>query len=538
MWKSKIPTLAALLLLLLGLGLRLFDLTDQPIDFHPTRQLRGAIVARGMYYQMLPHADIATRQRAINFWQSTGDYEPPILERVVAITYLLVGGEYPWIARIYNSLFWILGGALLFALAKRASGPVSALVALAYYLVLPFSVQASRSFQPDPGMVVWMVLFAFAIYRWSEEWRSGHLQFSASSWKWAILAGLFAGLSVLTKAIAAYTIAVAAVIVVLYTAIYEGHQASTAAARGASILRIPLNIIRSPQIWAMALLMVVPSGLIYLTQGARASQYFSSWTLALSHLLLDPTLYLHWLYLVQSLMGWLPLLLAVLGIFLARPRLRALLAGLWGGYFVYGLFLPYQMYTHSYYHLQVIPFVALSLAPVAQFVWETLLRLASRHTTSATAESAKILSWSTWVLICLACLSVLTYFSWAALVPLRSRDYRDEPAQWQIIASNLPTDGKIIALTQDYGYRLMYYGWRKVILWPNRGEIKLSGMRGSEKVFETYFAKQTQNINYFLITSFRQFNDQPDLKAYLEDHYPILAQGTGYLIYDLTSPKN
>jgi hypothetical protein len=57
-------------------------------------------------------------------------------------------------------------------------------------------------------------------------------------------------------------------------------------------------------------------------------------------------------------------------------------------------------------------------------------------------------------------------------------------------------------------------------------------------VFETYFAKQTQNINYFLITSFRQFNDQPDLKAYLEDHYPILAQGTGYLIYDLTSPKN
>ncbi|MGB2911129.1 MAG: hypothetical protein WBB55_11150, partial [Anaerolineales bacterium] len=27
----------------LGLALRLYDLTDQPVDFHPTRQLRGAI---------------------------------------------------------------------------------------------------------------------------------------------------------------------------------------------------------------------------------------------------------------------------------------------------------------------------------------------------------------------------------------------------------------------------------------------------------------------------------------------------------------
>src|SRR5512137_2768642 len=93
---------------LLGLGLRLYDLTDQPIDFHPTRQLRGAIVARGMYYEMSPNADPQTRQLAQAFSESTGQYEPPILERVVAITYLLIGQEHFWIARIYNSLFWII----------------------------------------------------------------------------------------------------------------------------------------------------------------------------------------------------------------------------------------------------------------------------------------------------------------------------------------------------------------------------------------------------------------------------------------------
>ena len=76
-------------LLLLGLGLRLFDLSDQPIDFHPTRQLRGMIIARGMYYEMLPNADENTRQQALAFWASTGQYEPSILERIVAISYLI-----------------------------------------------------------------------------------------------------------------------------------------------------------------------------------------------------------------------------------------------------------------------------------------------------------------------------------------------------------------------------------------------------------------------------------------------------------------
>ncbi len=73
-----------------GFALRLYDLTDQPIDFHPTRQLRGAIIARGMYYEMLPNVDESLRQKAVAFWRSTGQYEPSILERLVAISYLLV----------------------------------------------------------------------------------------------------------------------------------------------------------------------------------------------------------------------------------------------------------------------------------------------------------------------------------------------------------------------------------------------------------------------------------------------------------------
>jgi hypothetical protein len=82
----------------------------------------------------------------------------------------------------------------------------------------------------------------------------------------------------------------------------------------------------------------------------------------------------------------------------------------------------------------------------------------------------------------------------------------------------------------------MYYGWRKVTLWPNRGERSLASLRGKGKEFEDYFANKIEGKSYFLITAFNQFNDQPDLQAYLAEHFPIAAEGQGYLIYDLLHP--
>ena len=470
---------------------------------------------------------------------------------------MLVGKEYNWISRIYTTLFWVIAGAALFGLARRAladpsggSGEQSsqllplagALAALAYYLALPFSVQASRSFQPDPGMVACLVLYAAWIYRWSETVQTGGLPITGrSSWKWAILAGAAGGLAVFTKVIAAYTVGATAIAIVLYTFSQGASSKEGTSQRptlGSPTIRsflrnffsTLLKILVSPQVWAMALLMIAPTAIYYLGWGDRSSEYFSSWTLALSYLLLDPLLYVRWLNLAQNLVGWLPLVVGLAGVLLAAPRLRTLLVGLWLGYVFYGLFLPYQMYTHSYYHLQLIPIVALSLAPAVQAGLKLVNTALSR------TGAARLATQATFSIFGVFFILGLVYYYWAALVPLRSRDYRTEPANWQQIASFLPADGKIIGLTQDYGYRLMYYGWRKVILWPNRGEKKLSQLRGSEKEFETYFVKQTADKRYFLITSFRQFDDQPDLKEYLNAHYPILAQGTGYLIFDLASP--
>lgn len=515
-----------LLIFCLGIGLRLYDITDEPIDFHPTRQLRGAIIARGMYYQDLPDVDPETRALAISHWNSTGQYEPSILEFLASRVYLLIGSEQIWVARAINTFFWTIGGIALFDLGRRLSAGVqvtqgsqsnyiaawvTALIALGYYMVNPFGVQASRSFQPDPGMVMWIILTIYSLYRWS----------TSKSWVWAVLAGLFGGIAILTKAVSAYIIAGGAIGLVLYT-MAQGTPQTRDASLGKRILQTVKRIVFNPQVWVMIALMIVPMIIYYSSRSGRASQYFSSWTVSLSHLLLDPATYVRWLRLVESLMGLVVLLIALVGVLIARPRDRALLLGLWIGYVVYGLFLPYQMYTHNYYHIQLIPIIALSLVPV----------------TSLVVSAVKQQSWIWQVLAVAITSAILLYTSWLAVYPLHSEDYRHERAYWQEIGSFLPTDGKIIGLTQDYGYRLMYYGWQKVTLWPPRGEIQLAKLRGSEKEFEEYFAKRIDGKNYFLITAFNQFEDQPVLRETLYARFPVFAEGPGYLIFDLTRPNS
>jgi hypothetical protein len=278
---------------------------------------------------------------------------------------------------------------------------------------------------------------------------------------------------------------------------------------------------RSPQVWSMAILMLTPSAIYYLGRGGRASEYFSGWTLSLSHLLLEPSFYARWLNLVQDLMGLAFLLLALVGVAISKTRNRYFLLGLWVGYGLYGLFLPYQMYTHSYYHIQLVPIIALSLAPVGQLILERV------------GKQPKI--WQAFA-AAIALLGVL-FLAGISITTMNQKDYRGEPAHWQEIAALLPTDGKIIGLTQDYGYPLAYYGWRKVQLWPIRGERKLSVLRGISKEFTNFFAKLTEGKSYFLITAFSQLDEQPDLKQYLEEVYPRAAQGDGYIIYDLLHPR-
>ena len=191
--KQKLIYVFVILSLIAGLSLRLVDLTDLPLDFHPTRQLHSALIARGMYYQFAVNVPDWQRQMALRQWQEEDVLEPQLFETVVAGTYLIFG-EHLWIARLYSALFWIIAGLTLFALARRMTSLDGALLALLYFLFLEFGVLASRSFQPDPLMVALMAGSLWSFHHWKHQ----------GIWKWAIATGVLTGLSIYVKPMAVF----------------------------------------------------------------------------------------------------------------------------------------------------------------------------------------------------------------------------------------------------------------------------------------------------------------------------------------------
>jgi hypothetical protein len=139
----------------------------------------------------------------------------------------------------------------------------------------------------------------------------------------------------------------------------------------------------------------------------------------------------------------------------------------------------------------------------------------------------------------LVLLTSLFFTAWISRSDMLGVSYRDEPVFWQRVGAAVPTDGETIGLVQSYGNMLTYYGWRRVELWPITGELYLAGLRGNQPSdFEAFFLDRTAGMDYFLITSFNQLDQQPMLAGYLERHYPIFSQGDGYLIYDMRAQSS
>jgi 4-amino-4-deoxy-L-arabinose transferase-like glycosyltransferase len=484
---GKLPRWLPLLILLLAIGaaLRLVNLNAPPLDFHSTRQLRNSLVARAIYYELQPHPDPQKLALAESFQRAVGRYEPPISESLVAFSFLVTGGESFAMPRVFGTIFWLLAGVALFDFARRITSPAAALISLAYYLVLPFAVQASRSFQPDPLMTSAFIVGIYALYQWME----------TKSWKWAVLSALFLGFAALVKVVIAFLIigaAVAAVLAVLGRKFWK-----------------------SGQVWVMAALMALPGfGYYVLGHPGRSTEYFFSWTVGLIKLIASPHFYADWLGFVGNLFGLTMLFLAMAGTLLAPAPARWLLLGGWVGYLLYGLMLPFQMFTHSYYHIQLVPLVALGLALAAEAVISKAVG-SSRPVKAALVALVVV---------------VVGYEAWAARSVLVAENFYDAPGYWKSVGAAIPVNADVIGLTQDYGYDLMYWGWRKVDLWPF--DTDLSSVKNAGKDPAAQFAELTAGDNYFLVTSFGQLEHQPNLKKILGS-YPVAASGNGYVLYDL-----
>jgi hypothetical protein len=499
-FSSRFSQIAALVLLLgLGFAIRLYDLTDLPLDFHPTRQLLSALKARGMYYQTLTDAPADQRDFAIQQWKIRAAIEPEVLERMVAFTYQFTG-EQLWVARVYSSLFWVIGASFLFLLARRLTSIDGALAATAFYLFTPYAVIASRSFQPDPLMVMLIIIFWWAVYEWSLTLNPSPSGVGVRGRTFAIIAGLFGGFAIYVKFVAAFFVI--------------GGGLGAVLSRGSL-----LETLRKPQVYVMTVLGILP-GAAYVIYGVWIAGFLGQQFGGrfIPALFLSPSYYLGWIGMFNNVVGAIALTLGLLGLFFWDNEKRRFLLGLWAGYAFFGIYFNYHISSHDYYSLPLIPIVALSLAPVADAFFTQLTKLTA-------TKFARV-----------AAFSILFFGLFASLSNIRAEmkriDYRSEAQMWAEISEKIG-DKNTAGLTQDYGSRLAYWGWKNITSWFNYGDLVYhNDLRGAQGNFEQQFESIASKKELFLVTDFDELDRQPSLKEKLSG-YPIIAKGIGYVIYDL-----
>ena len=122
--------------------------------------------------------------------------EPPVMEYISAKLYALAGDADLRLPRALAILFWLIGAAGLNRICRGWLSDVGRAAAFALYLLLPYGVLVSRSFQPEALMTA-LTIFALAtLGGWTER----------RSWGAAILTAVFAGAAVYVKQVMIFPI--------------------------------------------------------------------------------------------------------------------------------------------------------------------------------------------------------------------------------------------------------------------------------------------------------------------------------------------
>jgi hypothetical protein len=342
-------------------------------------------------------------------------------------------------------------------------------------------------------MVTLIVIFWWSVSKWADE---------STSYKWAIIAGLFGGFAIYIKFVAAFFV--------------------IAGGLGAALRRDPiLELVRKPQVYVMVLLGILPGAMygiygVYIA-GFLGQQFGGRFIPAY---FLNPSYYLGWIGMLNLVIGGIALMLGLLGLFFFEKEGRRFALGLWAGYALFGFYFNYHISSHDYYSLPLIPIVALSLAPLADLFFVQLTKI----TTTRLKQ------------IAITSLLIFGLFStlWNTRAEMKHIDYRPEVQMWTEISEQIG-DKNTAGLTQDYGSRLAYWGWKTLTSWQTYGDlIYHDDLRGSQSDFEQQFAFVASKKELFLVTDFNELDRQPFLKERLAG-YPIFAEGNGYIIFDLVS---
>lgn len=182
-------------ILILGLVIRLYKIDNPIADWHSWRQADTSSVTRNFVKYgvniIIPRFDDFSDVSGRGLFNADGYrmVEFPIFNVVHYFIYFLVSGFYTLeqAGRLTSALAAVVSGALIYFIVRRHFSEITALLAAAVYLLLPYNIYFTRVVLPDPLMTT-LVLAALL----------AHLS------KRRIITWLFASLAMLVKPTAVF----------------------------------------------------------------------------------------------------------------------------------------------------------------------------------------------------------------------------------------------------------------------------------------------------------------------------------------------
>lgn len=503
--------------------IRLYHINRPPLDFAPIRQYQNAHNARAYYFNTLESVSEERKNIAnINAERMGFALEPRIMEHLAVFGYRIAGAEKLWIPRVLSSIFWVVGGIFLFLTAKKIANVTNALFSMVFFLFLPFAISASRSFQPDPMMIMMLLISIYAIV----------LNYDKPSKLRFVIAAIFSAFALFIKPYCIFLIFGA------YLSLYIKKQ---------GIRRTLLD----PNVILFSSISILPAFIYY---GYSSINYSDAQvhmqSSFLPYLLLQPAFWRDWLKMIGLVVGYIAFAASIVGIFMSRGLARTVITGLWFGYVFFGLIFTFHIHTHDYYQLPFIPVAALSLGSVANAITNRIIK-------------SKLWALSLLILIIVIVIGV-SKMSDSRLKDYKTQlevagtvigvnpqfygflkgDYTSEVQMAKEIGEIVGHSTNTVFLTFDYGRSLSYHGelsglpWPISISWQDR---QLTGvpLPDKDEIFNSrYFTIRTHgkyirySPSYFIVTDFKEFDMQPDLKAFLFNNFPVKANKDHYVIFD------
>ncbi len=521
--------------------IRLYHIDRPPLDFSPVRQYQSAHIARDIYFRGIDTISESRKRIAkINSERIGFALEPRFMENASVTGYRIIGGERLWIPRVMSSIFWMIGGIFVYLTACMLSTRGAALFSASFFVLFPYGILASRSFQPDPLMTMLITCGIFLILKYHERPSFLTLLYASSA----------SSLAVLLKP---YSIFMTLGVFFSLSLYRQGLRKSII--NRDMLIFCFLSILLPATYYVSGML----TGAGNIREHAQGSFY--------PHLLLEPYFWKDWLNIIGRVFGYIPFICAFTGIFMFQGHMQKfLLSGLWISYFLFGLMFTFHIHTHDYYQMPFIPVVALSIGPFAARIYNYIPQFFNNRkfaVSSATVVFAVVLAAGSGFRH--AGLKnykdqIKAFGSFTGINPqfydFLMKDYKTELKAAREIGEIIGHSTNTVFLTPDYGRSLTYHGELAGLPWPislslkNRKERKIP-IPDKEELFNPHYllirTYKSELFNttsapggyirykpdYFIITALEEFKRQPDLKDFLYINFPVFAKSEYYLIFDL-----